>query len=279
MKLILAVVLAISGFFIYLPQNIFAASVEMAQITDEEREMAQAVAIDFIYSRTFERTLKAESGIDTINPMYQGHVKIAYTKIQQAQPYLKLGYTQFKEDFAKVNISGLGRRDVLFSYSAGFSYGAGLDGMFKIPYGLSAGYDLQYLRSMHQLNKVRHNARVASDCEGEVLLQEWHTAFLLAKEFKFGKQNFRYEDADIEFPLSLTPYLGVRRSDLKLKITKDITYTSSEGIIGFTGYSKAEDNFGAFGGLAANFGDNWGLRFEGRFLDETGISFSGSYKF
>lgn len=279
MRLIFMALFTLIFIFALSLNQLFATSVEMPEIYAEEKEMARAVTFDFIYSRTFERELKAPTNeTDDIESMDQGHLKISYTNFEQVQPYLKLGVSQLEEKIGNVNIAGLGRRDVKFEYAPDFSYGVGVDGAIGLPIGLPIdffiGYDLQYLRSKHELDKVLHKGETASSKTGETLLEEWHGAIFLAKKFALGQIN--------ETLFNLIPYIGARYSDLELEIKKDIEYTVSEGNIVATGKSQADKNFGAFAGVLLNIRDNWRLwrlHLEGRFFDETAATFSVSYKF
>lgn len=254
-------------------QNIlFASSVE---IPDEELEKAYAVAFDFIYSKTLERQLKASGGEDDeIDFMEQGHIKIAYAKIEEIQPYVKLGVTKLLEKWDNANIAGLGRRNIEFDYERAFSYGGGLDGRIEFIKSWFMGYDLQYLMSAHKLDKLKHRGETASSKKGKLRLQEWHVAIFLEKEFDFGIIAIP-EDTHFK----LTPYIGVRYSDLRMKLIDDIEYTVSEGTFGIAGTNEADDNLGTFSGLLINLGDNFDLRLEGRFLDETAFTGSIGFKF
>lgn len=79
--------------------------------------------------------------------------------------------------------------------------------------------------------------------------------------------------------LWLTPYLGIRTSNLRLEIKKDIEYTASEGTIGITGKNNADGRFGVLTGATLSLGNTWGVRLEGRFIDETAVSLSGTFRF
>ncbi len=107
-------------------------------------------------------------------------------------------------------------------------------------------------------------------------MQEGHGALYLGRRFSLGNVDFEITKA---VPVYLTPYLGFRFSNLRLRTAKGIRYTVSEGTVLASFRSKARDKFGSFGGLMFTVGDNWGLRLEGRFLDESAITVSGWYKF
>lgn len=245
---------------------------ELSMEEETMQEYAQAIALDFIYSITLKRELNAPSGeTDDIESMHQSHLTVAYAKFEQIQPYLKLGVTQLEEKMDNTLVAGLGRRNIKFDYNLALSYGGGLKGAYQFPMDYFVGYDLQYLRSNHELDKVTHSGETASAKKGEILLQQWHTAFFFGKKFDLGEIK--------EISVNVSPYLGVRYSDLELEIKKEVEYTVSEGIIGVTGKNKAAHNFGAFLGALVNLENNWSIGLEGRFLDETGFSVSGSYKF
>jgi outer membrane protein W len=125
------------------------------------------------------------------------------------------------------------------------------------------GGDVQYIRHKNDYKasftgvytNVAGGAPITEDVswKGEVTVQEWHVAPHIAK--KIG--NF-------------IPYFGVRYSDLRVAEKDD------EG----AKYKyKADDNFGIFLGTDYKIGENWKLNLEGRFVDETAMSFGATYKF
>lgn len=253
---------------------VFAASVEIPQ---EQAQLAQKVAIEFIYSQTFERKLAAPADeTDKIKSLEEGHFKISYTGISYVQPYAKLGFSKPQEKLVNVNIEGLGRRDIDIEYNYSFSYGGGVDGAVRIDDNWFFGYDLQYLRSMHTPKEITQSGEKGTSLAGKVLLHEWHSALSLGRKFQLTT----LDTANLKaVPLYLTPYLGARYSDLRLKIKRDIEYTISDGTIGRDGKIAAENNCGGFAGLLFNVGDNISLKLEGRFIDETAVSIAGGYRF
>lgn len=265
------VLFLVLGFLSILPQGkVFATSVEVGDISNEK---SGVIAFEGIYSRTFERDLKANDGEnDKIGSMDQVHLKISYIKFKEAQPYFKIGTAQFKDEMDNVSIAGLGNRDLDFKYDPVLSLGGGLSGLFNPnENNYLIGYDLQYLRSKNDLGEVTHNGEKASGVKGNAVLQEWHTALWLGKEFDVSQM--------LGGAAKLTPYIGGRFSNLELEIKKDVEYTVSEGTIGVTGNNKAENKAGIFVGGILNIGDNWKVRLEGRFIDETALTVSTGYRF
>ncbi len=253
---------------------VFAASVEIPQ---EQAKLAQNFAVEFIYSQTFERKLAASADeTDKIKSLEQGHFKIAYTGFSYAQPYVKMGFSKPQEKLVNTYVQNLGRRDIDIEYNYSFSYGGGLDGAVRIDDNWFLGYDMQYLRSTHSPKEITQQGVKGTSLAGKTLLQEWHSALSLGRKF----QLMTLDTANLKsVPLYLTPYLGIRYSDLRLKTKRDITYALSGGGMDISGESKADVNYGLFTGLLFNVGDNVSLKLEGRFIDEAALSIAGGYKF
>lgn len=125
------------------------------------------------------------------------------------------------------------------------------------------GCDAQYLRHKNDYkasgsvttyddsgSEIVHDS---DDWKGEITFYEWHVASYVAKKLN----NF-------------VPYLGIRYSDARLKDKDEDEEVSKV---------KADDNFGVFFGTDYKIDDNWSLNLETRFIDETAISFDGTYKF
>lgn len=290
MRLILAVIVMIMvvGFFCFAEagDTLYAARKFAEEYQQEQEEIkgkaiagsysdeekSQIIAFDFIYSRTLERKFKASSGeTDKVKPMDQNHLKISYIKIEEIQPYVKLGMAKLKEKMGNVNVVGLGRRNIDLEYERAFSYGGGVNGKIDLMENWFIGYDGQYLRSEHKLDKVKHSGETASSKTGKIRLQEWRASLSLGKELNLGVIG--------EMPLKLAPYIGGHYSDLELKIIRNMQYVVSEGTIGIIGENKAKDKWGAFSGLNLNLGDDWRLNLEGRFLNETTFTGSIGFKF
>lgn len=262
----------IIAFMIILSQG-RASAVDSGIAEEAIIDEAEAVNIAFetAYSKTFNRQLEpGNSESDDIKSMDQAHARVSYIKYEQFQPYVKLGITQLEEEIDNIDIAGLGRRNVELDYDLAFSYGAGLSGMFRIANEYLMGYDLQYLRSSHELDAVRHNAQSGFGLKGETLLQEWHGAVWFGRKFDLAVIN--------ETTVTLIPYVGGRLSDLKLEVKKELGYTVSEGIVGLSGANKADNKAGIFIGSVFKWGDSW-LRLEGRFFDENAVTAAVGYKF
>ncbi len=89
--------------------------------------------------------------------------------------------------------------------------------------------------------------------------REWQISFLVAKDIA-----------------RFMPYLGVKYSDFEMDYK---WYDSSAGTTTTGKKIEADKNFGVFLGTDYRLGENWKLNLEGRFIDETAMSFAGTYKF
>jgi opacity protein-like surface antigen len=70
---------------------------------------------------------------------------------------------------------------------------------------------------------------------------------------------------------NFTPYLGAKYSDVRIKSKVD------EVDVKFK--FKADDNVGAFVGISYKIMEKLKVNLEGRFIDETAMSFGLTYKF
>lgn len=92
--------------------------------------------------------------------------------------------------------------------------------------------------------------------------KEWQVSLFVAKDFSLEA-------------ITLTPYLGIKYSDLKndtewwdVSASKTTKYDVEE-----------DDDVGVFVGTDINFTDNISVNLEGRFIDETAMSVGATYKF
>ena len=127
--------------------------------------------------------------------------------------------------------------------SNAFAWAIGAKGTYEFTEDWLLGADVQYLRH-------RHSAGFnfsGSDWTGKLLFQEWQIAPYVAK--RIG--NF-------------TPYLGIKYSDLRARGAVKL---------------KADDKLGMFVGSSFKINDRLFLNTEGRFIDETAMSFGCTYRF
>lgn len=232
-----------------------------------------------------------------IDRMYRVTLKTNYALFSNLNIFLKLGIAdiKIKEQTYRGTLSTTDPMripwtvDVLnmvgtFDYKIddGFVYGGG----FKLSHNLSDGWILgintQYLRQKHNYVATRFGLISGGPLGGQVVtgdeawdgiltIQEWQVAPYLAKKIK----NF-------------TPYLGIKYSDLRIRDESQIgvRYFNTNGMrfidLSTTGYIqkyKAKHNVGPFIGLDFNIGEHIKLNIEGRFVDETAMSFNATYKF
>jgi len=238
-----------------LPMLAYAAS-----IGGIETQGKGKFAVQVEYENIFDRDLKLAktnyhpqpANIDKveIKKLYRSMVKANYGLLDPADVYLKLGVSSFKQ---RVKDSyGNGHINIYDSQS-GLAYAIGVKYIFPwTTYGWLLGVDTQYLRQSNDW-------KTKADFQGEgdkAYLYEWQIACLLGR--KLG--NF-------------TPYLGVKYSDLRVK-------TRWAGVDeGKWEKYKAKDHWGVILGTDYKLSKSWALNFETRFIDETAISFGGTYRF
>lgn len=253
-KLILSLGVAV---FLCLPMVVYAASIGGAE-TQGQGKFAIGLDQEFVFDRDLEFDkanwdLAAEgvSSIEKIeiDKLYRTMVKTSYGLTDNLDIYLKLGVADFKakSDYTKSNRARTG----IYDGKNAFAYGFGTKGTSKLGDWL-IGADLQYLR--HQ-----HDWTPKGDFEGEgneATIQEWQVAPYVG--YKIG--NF-------------VPYLGVKYSDLRAKAV----WGGADA--GDWEKGKADDNVGVFVGTDYKIGKNFSLNIEGRFVDETAMSFGATYKF
>jgi opacity protein-like surface antigen len=188
-----------------------------------------------------------------VKNMYRTMLKGSFGVFDFLDIYIKLGATDYE---VKNNIEYIGyEQDLKAKTRWGFAYGGGLKVAYVFKNGFLFGGDVQYLRHRQ---KIRTNIKdtVGSDdtFSGKATFQEWQVAPYVG--IKIG--NF-------------TPYLGVKYSDVRIKNK----FEDVDAMIKF----KADDNVGAFVGISYKIMEKLKLNLEGRFIDETAMSFSFTYKF
>jgi opacity protein-like surface antigen len=191
-----------------------------------------------------------------IGKMYYTMGKISYGVVDKLDIYVRLGAANFDTE-AKQCQSGVYRGKIDTDGKYAFAYGFGLKGMHNFENNWLAGLDLQFLNHKNRYRwKWANKNGYKESGSGKMTVYEWHVAPYIAK--KIG---------------NLIPYVGGKYSDLIIK------EKHSEGSNPGWTKIKADDNFGLFAGLDINMMKHLILNVEGRFIDETAISFSTSYKF
>lgn len=245
-----------------LPIAVYAASIGGAE-TQGQGKFAVGMDTAFIFDR--ELKFKSASGFaanaEVRNPEIEGYqvmVKTSYGLLDNFDAYVKLGMTDYEVE-AESYLAGAKVADEKINADTDFAYGFGLKGTYELDDDWLIGCDLQYLHSKHEAKIVETTVAGASDSTTykKVVIREWHIAPYIARKIN----NF-------------TPYLGVRYSDMKLEM-------KSPAAAGWTDDHKyeADNNVGVFLGTDYKLDDNWSLNLETRFIDETALSFGGTYKF
>ncbi|MGE4357537.1 MAG: hypothetical protein AB7E08_03150, partial [Candidatus Omnitrophota bacterium] len=204
-----------------------------------------------------------------IDKGYQAVLKTSYGILDNLDVYVKLGVADYtlEEDEYRSGTKYLTSENDTDIRPV---YGIGLKGVYHL--NESSGYsgyrfqsnwlndwiigcDLQYLRSEHK-TKTTTTTGLSTKYK-KVVIQEWHIAPYIAKQFN----NF-------------IPYLGIRYSDMR------VSQKEPEDTADWTDNNKyeADKNFGIFLGTDYIAGENLNLNFEGRFLDETAGSFAVNWK-
>jgi len=221
----------ILGFLIIGLVYLVCFPVSAASIGSPETQGKGEFALGVESEVVFDRDFeKIDNLYPEIDKMYRGYSKLSYGIFDNWDIYVKLGIV---DPLIKVNSFEFDGRN-------SFLYGGGT----KITYDLCndwlIGTDLQYLTHKNKY------------CVGKMRFEEWHVAPYIARKIN----NF-------------TPYLGVKYSDMRVKIKNPAGKTNL----------KAKDNFGVFAGADYKINEDMLLNLEGRFIDETAMSIAFTYKF
>ncbi|MCD6094095.1 MAG: outer membrane beta-barrel protein [Candidatus Omnitrophica bacterium] len=227
------------------------------------------VSVSEIVETTIAATGKLKSEVDK---MYRTMLKISYGLFDNLDVYVKLGMADFEAKGKKSGIwensatgdTGIWEASTKLRGDNAFAYGFGVKGTYPLEDDWIIGCDVLYLRHKNDF-KATGTLSVYDDTgtpipiddpseswKGDMTFQAWHVAPYIAKEI----ENF-------------VPYFGVKYSDQRIE------YKSEDSKIKF----KANDNFGVFLGTDYKIAENWTLNLEGRFIDETAMSFATTYKF
>lgn len=246
-----------------LPVVVYAASIGGAE-TQGKGRLAVGLDSAFIFDRDLE--FKSASGLAAngtlknvkIDRGYQIMLKPSYGLFDNLDVYAKLGAADY-EGKDESYIGGVKDADDKTNTDTDFAYGFGMKGTYGLGNDWLIGCDLQYLRSEHKAKVTATPvAGVASSTTYKTAeSQEWHIAPYIARKIN-----------------SFTPYLGIRYSDMKTKLKGPAEDGWADNV-----KSEADDNVGVFLGTDYKIGENWKLNLEGRFVDETAMSFGATYKF
>ena len=249
--------------FICLPMEVYAASIGGA-----ENQGKGKLGIGADESIVFNKDLKfkSASGLGAtqtiknpeIDNASQTMLKASYGLLDNLDIYIKLGTADY-EVKADSYAGSSKDADEKINSDTSFAYGLGLKGTWELGSDWLLGYDLQYLRSKHEADVTDTEVGGVSSSTKykSAVVQEWHVAPYIAKKIN-----------------DFTPYFGVRYSDMRL----DMKNPSASGWTDNHKY-EADDNVGIFAGTDYKIGENWKVNLEGRFIDETAMSFGATYKF
>lgn len=237
-----------------------------ASIGDPQTQGQFKFGIGLDQEFVFDRDLKFKSaspplitGLEINNiemeKMYRTMIKGSFGLFDFLDIYVKLGIANYKLN-GNLDFLGPTVQDLEVKTNWCFAYGGGIKAAHAFKNGLIIGGDLQYLRHRNKIREIFTNPFTGADIitfKGKATFQEWHAAPYIG--MKIG--NF-------------TPYLGAKYSDVRIKTRDD----SGQGL-----KLEADDNVGVFVGATYEVIKNLKLNLEGRFIDETALSFGISYKF
>ncbi len=245
------------------PLAAYAASIGGAE-TQGQGRLAFGLDTAFIFDRELE--FKEATGLAAnqevknleMDEAYQAMLKVSYGLLEDLDVYVKLGVADYEGE-AEGYVSGVKATDEKLSTDMDFAYGFGLKGICDLGNDWLLGYDLQYLRSKHKAKVTQTTILGAIDSTEykSGVIQEWHIAPYVARRIN----NF-------------TPYLGVRYSDVEMKLKSPAESGWLDNI-----KFESDNNVGVFVGTDYKLGENLVLNLEGRFIDETAMSFACTYKF
>ncbi len=241
-----------------LPVAAYAASIGGAD-TQGQGKVSISLDQEIMFNRDMELSgtnFDIPPGLE-IDPEIKGMsrtmVKTNYKVNDNLDIYLRLGIADLVNE---TSLSFLGvdvGKNELKTRNA-FAYGFGLKGTRDLENNYLIGGDFQYLRHKNTFSAKYVEAGSPDEItDGKIAIEEWHIASYVGKRI----ENF-------------VPYIGIRYSDLRAEI-----HDNEDDKIKL----KAADNFGVFLGTDYTIDDNWSLNLEGRFIDETAMSFGGAYRF
>jgi opacity protein-like surface antigen len=248
-------------FTISLPSILFAESIGG---TDTQGKGNLAISLDSSYIYDRELNFQKATGLSAtmrdikISSGHQIVVKPSYGIHKNIDAYLKLGIADYK-----INADGWSGSSVLVEdkilSSTDFIYGLGLKGKYEFTSNWFIGGDLQYTRSKHRAKIKEIAYSTGKTTPGkfkDATLENWHIAGFIAKKIN-----------------KFTPYLGIRHSDLIVKLRNPSTSGWSDNH-----KYDAETNWGFFYGIDYTINKSLSINVENRFQDENAVSFACTYK-
>lgn len=211
-----------------------------ASIGGAETQGKEKVGVGVDQEFVFDRDLGHQSGLEGVGS------GIEIKNMSRTMAKISYGLLDNLDIYTKLGTADVKIKGPAFTAktSNAFAWAIGAKGTHKLTEDWFLGADVQYLRHRHSADFNFSG----SDWDGRLLFQEWQVAPYVGIE-KIG--NF-------------TPYLGVAYSDLRARGAVKL---------------KAEDNFGMFVGSSYKINDRLFLNTEGRFIDETAMSFGCTYRF
>jgi opacity protein-like surface antigen len=225
------------------------------------------------YTHIFEQELEEKS--DTKGPAVEESqailAKIGYGLNPTYSLYAKLGMADLEASLTGIGLVDADRATYHLNYDMGFAWGIG----GKANYDLEAVrvvVDLQYFRFESGFDTVDINGTKPTTISSasDVTVDDFGLSAILAKEWSLGDG-------------VLMPYLGVRGSMVKVDFGT-LNHTGvTVGGTSFLGFGNMDldsnKNIGVIAGTRYDINDRISLGVEGRFIDETAVSGSLSYKF
>jgi len=249
-----------------LPLAVYAASIGGAE-TQGKGKIGVGFDSSFVFDRDFQSKNTSVLGANyKLNDMkidqgYGEMLKVSYGLLDWLDVYARLGAEQADSKANAYDSAGVKQYTAKSNSDWGFAWGLGIKGAYPLKNNWLIGADLQYLRSGSGAKVSYTNVNtgvITSTTYKSGAGYEWHIAPYLG--YKLG---------------NLIPYLGVRYSDLRAKAKKPADQINFPGNV----KSEADDNVGVFVGTDYKIGEHWKLNLEGRFVDETAMSFGATYRF
>ncbi|MFH1778321.1 MAG: hypothetical protein ABH952_12360 [Candidatus Omnitrophota bacterium] len=187
-------------------------------------------------------------------------VKLTYGIADTFDIYGKLGSADWE-----VTIDG----DVKYDYQSDIYFGFGARFLFPLKTSFFIGTDIEYI----------HNSNVGVNSmgyAGETALTSWG-----------GKGGFRNlqvslfagKEVEINDKVSIIPYTGFCYDRFRYDIGASNFYTTSWSVSTTEGEFEGDKDYGVFLGTSVAANEHWSFNVEGRFVAETTIAASVSYRF
>jgi hypothetical protein len=269
MKRMLVLILAFS---FCMPLYVYAASIGKAE-TAGQGKLSIGFDQEFLFDRDMKKNTDHNGEFTPDLEFYRSMARISYGLFNNLDVYAKLGTADFKgnSNMKYFDTGFAGGVDIGKWKQNGknaFAYGFGIKGNYDLQDGWIIGCDAQYITHKNKFTGTEswdaydgsgvYQYSRSYPIKGDMLFQEWQAAIYVAKKID-----------------KFTPYVGGKYSDLRIKNKMQFHESSDK----FTYKSKADDNFGVFAGLDINIIEHFNLNVEGRFIDETAMSFGASYRF